>query len=197
MALLRGHTITKYKGMERGTKFREWLTVIALARELPFKLDELERPYKVGDKKTPENLEGLTIGQLLKLSEMRDGEELFFVVCEVVLGMKEEETANSEAVEVVSFVGWVVSQVQKINGLFEKTSTSPDDKEIKAGIGELKFGMFGLLDWYAQRMGIADHHDVEDVSWLIVYKCLDIDTKRQRYNKRLQEVIANEYRRKH
>lgn len=183
--------------MKRGTKFKEWLTVVSMARELPFTLEELERPYKVGDKKTPENLDELSIGQLLRLSETRDGAELFFVVCEVVLGMSEEETAESEAVEVVSFVGWVISQVKKINDLFEKTSTTPDDKEIKAGIGELKFGMFGLLDWYAQRMGIADHHEVESVSWLIVYKCLDMDTKRQRYNKRLQEVIANEYRRKH
>jgi len=182
--------------MKRGTTFREWLTVVSFARELPFKLEELSRPYSVGGHRVPETLDGLTIGQLLTLSEMRDGAELFYVVCEVVLGMTKAETAESDAVEVVRFVGWVVGQVKKINGLFEKTTTKPDDKEIKAGIRELKFGMFGLLDWYAQRMGIADHHEVEDVSWLIVYKCLDMDTKRQQYNKRLQEVIANDYRRK-
>lgn len=183
--------------MKRGTKFKEWLTVVSLATELPFTLESLTKPYKVGSRKTPDNLDGLTIGQLLTLSETRDGAELFFVVCQVVLGMTEEETANSDAVEVVRFVGWVVNQVTKINRLFEKTNTTPDDKEVKAGIGELKFGMFGLLDWYAQRMGIADHHDVENVSWLIVYRCLEMDTKRYKFNKRLQEVIADEYRRKH
>lgn len=183
--------------MKKGTTFREWLAVVSIARELPFRLEELTRPYKVGDVVTPDNLDELSIGGLLTLSDMQDGVEMFFTVCREVLGMDEAKTANSEAVEVVRFVGWVVSQVQKINRLFGKQTTNPDAREMKAGISELKFGMFGLLDWYACRMGIADHHEVEKVSWLIIYKCLEMDTKRQKYNKRLQEVIADEYRRKH
>ena len=197
LVLQRGHTIIRFNEMKRGTKFSEWLTVVSVARELPFELEKLSRPFKVGKKETPDDLNDLTIGQLMTLSETRDGGELFFVVCEVVMGMSAEETANSDAVEVVTFVGWVISQVQKINRLFEKTKTTPSDKEVKAGINKLNFGMFGLLDWYAQRMGIADHHEVESVEWLRVYKCLEMDTRRAEYNKRLQEIIANDYRRKH
>lgn len=182
--------------MKKGTIFKDWLFVASLARELPFDLLKMRRPFKVGKKETPENLNGLTIGQLLMLSEISGGDNLFYTTCEVVLGMSREEVAKSEAVEVVSFVGWVSGEVKKINRLFEQTNVTPSARELKAGIKKLQFGMFGLLDWYAQRMGIKDHHEVENVSWLIIYKCLDMDTKKGQYQKRLEEVIQDEYRRK-
>ena len=182
--------------MEKGTKLKDWLIVASLAEELPFDMTRMERPFKVGKVETPENLNGLTIGQLISLSEIESGEDVFFTTCEVVLGMSKEETAQSEAVEVVSFAGWVSGEVKKINRLFEQTNVTPSPRELKAGIKKLQFGMFGLLDWYALRMGIKNHDEVEDVPWLRIYKCLDMDTKKGQYQKKLEEVIQNEYRRK-
>ncbi len=183
--------------MKKGTNFKDWLFVASLARELPFDLTRMERPFKVGKVETPEDLNGLTIGQLLELSEIRGGKELFFSTCRIVLGMTEEEICQAEAVEVVAFSGWVSREVRKINNLFERINTKPTSREIKAGIKNLQFGVFGLIDWYAQRMRITDHHEVEKVSWLIVYKCLEIDTKRNIYRRKLEEVIQNEHRGNH
>ena len=53
-----------------------------------------------------------------------------------------------------------------------------------------------MLDWYALRMGYQDQENVKDVPWMRVYKCMDMDVKRIQYQKRLQEVINDEYRRK-
>ena len=48
--------------------------------------------------------------------------------------------------------------------------------------------MFGLVDWYAKRMGIQNHDEVMDVCWMRVYKCMDMDTKTQEFNRRLAEI---------
>ena len=110
------------------------------------------------------------------------------MVTKVLLGMDEQETGECLAVEVVSFVGWVIGQVERINRLFDKAKGHPTDKEVRAGIERLKFGMFGLVDWYAKRMGIQNHDDVMGVSWIRVYKCLDMDTKTKEFNRRLAEI---------
>lgn len=84
----------------------------------------------------------------------------------------------------------------KISKLFAKAKGTPTEREKKAGIDKLSFGLFGLLDWYALRMGITNHDDVLPVPWMRVYKCLDMDEKKALFNKKLQEVISDEYRRK-
>ena len=59
----------------------------------------------------------------------------------------------------------------------------------------MRFGLFGMLDWYAVRMGISDHDQVLKVPWLRIYKCMDMDNKRRAYEKRLQKVQADEMKR--
>jgi hypothetical protein len=111
--------------------------------------------------------------------------------------MSVKEVDNARAVDVVRFVGWVLAEVEKINKLFESTNTKPTEQERKAGIEQLKFGLFGMLDWYAQRMRITDHEKVaKETPWLRIYKCLDMDAKKLLFNRKLQEVQADEYRRK-
>ena len=103
---------------------------------------------------------------------------------------------NARAVDVVRFVGWVTGEVGKINRLFESTSVKPTELERRAGIEKLQFGLFGMLDYYALRMGFQDHDDVLKVKWLRIYKCIDIDNQKNQYQRRLQEVMTNDYRRK-
>ena len=47
----------------------------------------------------------------------------------------------------------------------------------KAGYGDLRFGAFGIIHRYAQMMGISNHDDVEDVPWIRIYKCFDMEKK--------------------
>ena len=55
---------------------------------------------------------------------------------------------------------------------------------------------FGILDWYAKRMGITNHDEVLTVPWLRIYKCMDMDNKVEQYQRRLNEISLNEARRK-
>lgn len=175
--------------MKKNVKFKEWLVLAFMSSDIEkMELRKLRKPYKVGEHRTPDNLNKMTIGQMLQLSEMKTGEDLFYLVTNVLLGMEKKETAESLAVEVVSFVGWVIGQVERINRLFDKAKGKPTDKEVRAGIEQLRFGMFGLVDWYAKRMGIQNHDEVMDVCWMRVYKCMDMDTKTQEFNRRLAEI---------
>ena len=83
--------------------------------------------------------------------------------------------------------------MQKINKLFDSVKSKPTKEEERAGIENLKFGVFGLIDWYALRMGITDHEEVTKVTWGRVYKCLEMDNKKRDFEKRLAEVYRNEH----
>ena len=65
-------------------------------------------------------------------------------------------------------------------------------EQMRAGIDRLNFGVFGLIDWYARRMGITDHDEVLKVPVLRVYQCLKMDKEQQEYENRLAKVIRGE-----
>ena len=103
--------------MDIRTKFKEWLIIATAAR---FKMERYERPMYVGDKATPKDLNELTIGQLIELSELGDENQSLYRVTDIILGMSRSETDEARAVDVVRFVGWTFGEVERINRLFQK-----------------------------------------------------------------------------
>lgn len=181
--------------MRKGEKFKHWIVVATFSKGTErLELERCTRPLKVGKVSTPANLDDMTIGQMVQMSECKEGRWLFYKVCEVLLGMEAKVVDDCMAVEVVRFVGWVLGRIKKINELFDKAKSKPSDEELRAGINNLKFGIFGLIDWYALRMGITDHEEVTNVPWGRVYKCLDMDTRTNNFRRNLQKVYENEYR---
>lgn len=177
--------------MEKNIKFKDWLAIASMSRDMDGfmkKMNTFSRPFEVAGKRTQENLNDMTVGQMLQLSGMKSGGDLFYKTTEVLLGLDEAQTAKALAVEVVSYVGWVIGQIERINRLFDKAKGKPTDKELRAGINRLKFGMFGLVDWYAQRMGITNHDDVMGISWMRLYKCMDIDNRTNEFNRRMANI---------
>ena len=179
--------------MDINTKFGYWITIAQTAK---YSMGKHSRPMFVADKKTPETLNEITIGQLIQLSEIGDTDESFYNITSIILGMTRDETDKARAVDVVRFVGWVVSEVERINKLFEKIQAKPTSKEQRAGVAKLDFGLFGMIDWYARRMGIQDHEEVFRVPWARIYKCMDIDAKTRDYERRLQDIATNEIKRR-
>lgn len=179
--------------MEITTKFQYWINV---AVHTSYKLEEYSRPEFVGAYEVPDNLNELTIGQIISLSGINDSKEPFYRICDIILGMNKQEVDEARAIDVVRFVGWVYAEVKKINKLFESTSIKPTQSEVKAGIKQLNFGLFGMLDWYAKRMGYTNHDDVLNVGWMRIYKCLDMDAKTTLFQRKMQENLENDYRRK-
>lgn len=179
--------------MKKDTKFGHWVRVAPFT---DYRLERYTRPRFVAGVQTPENLDGLTMGQLIELSTLCDSNESFFTVCHIVLRIERAQVEEARAVDVVRFVGWVTGEADRINKLFNGTETKPTKEEEQAGIKKLRFGLFGMLDWYAKRMRIQDHDKVLEVPWMRVWRCLDMDNKTNNFQKRLQEVYNDEYRRK-
>lgn len=88
------------------------------------------------------------------------------------------------------FVQWVTREVMRINQLFDEASRRPTSDEIAAGVLDLNFGVFGVLDWYARRMGYRDQNDVLSVKWVRIYECTRMDAERDEYERRLRDILA-------
>ena len=50
---------------------------------------------------------------------------------------------------------------------------------------KLDFGSFGVLDWYARRMGITNQNEVREVAWVRIFQCMKNDAIKNEYERRL------------
>lgn len=163
---------------------REWL------RNCP-------RPERLFGRRVPESLDELTFGELLGLQadEHNDGASIVALVRAI---LKVRRPARfilaARCDKVFGFLNWVTAELERIGGLFKAIEHQPDEDEIAAGVNELEFGPFGLVDWYARRMGITNHDDVLSVPWLRVYQCMKMDADRDAYERRLRDVINAKYK---
>ena len=179
--------------MDNNTTYGYWRVV---ARHCRYTIPEdFARPAYIGEVKCPEDLSALTIGQLIEIGEA-NGTDADYRIVSIVLDMDKAQTDNCRATDVVSFLSWAGRQVKRINRLFEQVQTKPTAKEKQAGVDSLQFGLFGILDWYAKRMGITNHDDVLGVPWLRIYKCMDMDNKVERFQRRYNDISMQEARRK-
>lgn len=153
-------------------------------------IEELPKPEFIGNKRTLSDLNDITMGQLIMLQSMGDSKDVALIPCKTLLCMEEKEILSAKAETILGFSMWVITEVDRINKLFSSTSVKPTKEEKQAGVEKLSFGMFGMIDHYALRMGIANHEDVEKVPWIRIYKCLDIDSEKAKFQRRLQEVYA-------
>ena len=176
-------------------KTREFLILSECTREdIQAKISRLERPSSVCGVSVPNDLNSLTLGELLRLQTIQTEEDALLVPCEVIMNLTKEDVMNAEASEVFGFLMWVSREMETINKLFERTKVPPTTEEKQAGVDKLNFGAFGVIDWYAQRMGYLDHEAVEHVPWMRVHKCLEMDAQRTLYERRLRDVYANKGR---
>lgn len=159
--------------------------------DLDAQISRLQKPSHVKGRSVPETLQELTIGDIFALQSIKTEREAILIPCKVILDMDEPDVMKAKASEVFGFIKWVADEMGKINKLFERTRIPPTAEEKQAGVENLNFGAFGVLDWYAQRMGFLDHEAVEHVPWIRVYKCLEMDAQRTLYERRLRDVYAN------
>lgn len=177
--------------------FREWLT-IATHSTMTTAIDikRFSRPKWVGGVKTPENLNLITMGALIAITHAKTAQDAFYLPCQYILGMTQEQVNKALAVDVVSFAGWCAAQMDFINDMFKQLHRDYTPEERQAGAENLRFGVFGLVDWFAVRMGIHDHEEVERMPWIRIYECMKIDMEREAYQRRLQKIYINKSKRK-
>lgn len=181
--------------MKKNVSFREWLIIAAVAG---FKLDEgkADKPSHIGKVKTMDNFDEVPFGVIVDLSSLpSDGTEIYRVV-EITTGMTRKEVQKAKATEVVRYAVWVTEQLQKVNKLFSRLRTTPTAMELQAGIDRLNFGIFGVVDEYARRMGITDHEEVMKTPWTVVYKCLEMDFQKNQFERRYAKIMEKNIRSK-
>lgn len=162
----------------------------ALTPESRAALEALPKPDKVCGLRTPRNLNDLTIGDLFNL-QVNDASVLVERIARVILKVNPRRCYNARADKMLGLVFWVGRELERIAGLFENISNKPTTDEIKAGINDLDFGPFGVLDWYAHRQGYQDQNDAADVAWVRIRECMRIDNERVAFEQRLRDIIAN------
>lgn len=104
---------------------------------------------------------------------------------------------DTKAADVWGYANWVIKEIGRINELFGSIKVEYTEQEKKAGIDSVQFGTFGILDWYAKRMGIRDQNEVNKTKWVRIWQCMKNDSEEAKFNRRLQKVYEQEMKRKH
>lgn len=165
-------------------------------QELMRQMEKLNKPIYLSGERVPDSLNDISIGQLLMLQYMSTDEDFMLKPASIILGIHEDTLLKEQAEKVIGYSYWVAKEVERINKLFKETSIPPTQEEKQAGVEKLNFGSFGIIDWFAQRMGITDHSEVENVPWVRIYKCMDMDAKKFVYERRLREIYNKKMQKK-
>ena len=154
-------------------------------------LKEIAPPARVGLTEAPQDLNDLTLGQLIQLESTAAEKGVFAAIAEVLLGKSAEWAAKAPALEMLGLRNMVVREQDRIAGLFASLARDHTAAEVMAGVEKLNFGMFGLADWYARRMGISDHDAAFDTPWIRIWQCRKNDIEESDYRERLQRIQSN------
>ena len=154
-------------------------------------LKEVACPAKIDGKNAPQDLNDITLGQLIQLEAIAAEKGVFVAIAETLLGKDEEWAMQAPALEMLGLRNMVVAEQDRISALFASLHREPDAAQVMAGIEQLNFGMFGLADWYCRRMGISDHEEAFNTPWLRIWQCRKNDLEEAEYNERYQKIKHN------
>ncbi|MCD8265622.1 MAG: hypothetical protein LUC33_00565 [Prevotellaceae bacterium] len=148
-------------------------------------------PHSLCGRNVPKDLNGLTLDALedIALSEGMDLKARILTVARAVLGdVDAGRLMRSDAGAVCGLIRFAADECRRITALFAALRRDHTEDERAAGIDSLNFGIFGLADWYARRMGIADHDEAKRTPWVRIYKCVEMDFKEGEFRRRLAEI---------
>lgn len=162
-------------------------------------LNEAEKPDFLLGQDVLENFNLITFGQYSDLCDaigMQNHIEAMKSIIMAIYDTTEDKILEESAYDVWGFCNFAIKECARINELFSSVHIEYTEQEKKAGIERLQFGTFGILDWYARRMGIVDQNLVNNEKWVRLYQCMKNDTDEAAYNRRLQKVYEAESKRK-
>ena len=151
-------------------------------------------PRKFYKKDVPDSLQLVTFGMLTELQNAPKDNDYLRTCCNLVsilTGVPADIVASRKAIEVLGIVNMIQSEMERIGKLFQSLQTEHTSDEQAAGIERLEFGTFGLVDWYAKRMGIIDHEEVFATPWARIFQCMKIDHEQGEFEKRYRKIIEN------
>lgn len=185
----------------RKYSYGEFLVLLPLCcrkhqKELLDTLSQAKRPKFIGKYEVPENLNAISYGLLDDLRNASKDDDPLAKSMTLVLGMTITEVYQSNVFDVFGFMNFIKDEIVKINNLFSALKVRYNSDELAAGVKDLDFGSFGVLDWYARRMGITNQNEVRDVAWVRIYNCMKHDVEQNNYERRLHQQYQNRMKRK-
>lgn len=149
------------------------------------------RPQSLCGVSVPDSLNMLTYGLLDDIQTKASSQTPIEETCKILLQVEPCKLLQEDVNDVFGFSNFVTSEINRINKLFSSIKASYSKEEMMAGVESLNFGAFGVLDWYAQRMHIANQNDVRDIAWVRIYQCMKNDNDKNEYERRLSKVYQN------
>lgn len=151
-------------------------------------LKDVACPASIAGKEAPQSLDDITLGQLIQLEEIGRNKGIFEAIAVALLGKPEGWAMTAPALPMLGLRNMVVKEQDRIAALFASLTREHEPAEIMAGVEQLNFGIFGLADWYAQRMHITSHDEVFATPWIRIWQCRKNDADEAEYRKRLDKI---------
>lgn len=151
-------------------------------------LKDVACPAGIAGKEAPQSLDDITLGQLIQLEEIGRNKGIFEAIAVALLGKPEGWAMTAPALPMLGLRNMVVKEQDRIAALFASLTREHEPAEIMAGVEQLNFGIFGLADWYAQRMHITSHDEVFATPWIRIWQCRKNDADEAEYRKRLDKI---------
>ena len=193
------------KNVAKTTTFYDFVSLLPLcdpenaAKNIDI-LNKAEKPTYIFDREVPDNLNLITFGQYSDICDALGEEDHVKAIRGMIKSLFEDVTDEdidvAPAYDVWGLCNFICSETKHINELFSSVHLEYTEQEKKAGIDKLQFGTFGILDWYAKRMGIVDQNAVNSEKWVRIFQCMKNDSEETAYQRRLQKVYEAEARRK-
>lgn len=158
--------------------------------EILERLKQQPRPSVFCGREVPKGLNSISYGMLDDLRTAAQDDDPAGSCAKILLGADPMDLLREDANDVFGFVSFVTNELLRINNIFKSIKVSYSKEEIAAGVRELDFGSFGILDWYARRMGITNQNEVRDVAWVRIFQCMKNDALKNEYERKL----AKQYR---
>lgn len=165
-------------------RWRKYLTYDKAA------LEQVPRPAKLGGAAVPEDLNGLTLGQLAELWSIRTEDDLLHRAPAIVLGLSDAQILKSDTTAMVGFLNFIGRESARIQAMWEQCQVTPTAEQLEAGLSSLNFGPFGLIDSWARRMRFTSHDEAAKTKWLVVWQCMKNDAQVALFERRYQQVIS-------
>lgn len=168
------------------------------------KLQAIGRPARLAGKKTPENLDDITLGQLITLWHIKDERDLFYLSALCIFAydksvfrqkLIEIRLRHAGAGRAIGWSNFVSNELIRINEMWQRCDVPLSDIDRQAGAADLNFGFFSIIDAYAQRQGIVNHDDVLKVKWIEVWQSLQKDAEIAKFQLRRERILESRLKR--
>lgn len=183
------------RGIPKGCAYKDFLLLFpycdkAVQDDLLERLRKQSRPDKLCGKDVPKDLNTLSYGTLDDLRNMTEEKDPAAACARALLGVDGTDIMREDVNIVFGFTSFITSELKRINEIFKSLKVHYSKEEIAAGVRDLDFGSFGILDWYARRMGITNQNEVRSIAWVRIFQCMKNDCLRNDYERKL----AQQYR---